>query len=195
MDEPDRLVVPARRERHHADAHRRRQHLRGPAAAVRGSARDGRGQARSRAALPAEGSLRAARRRLAGVDRRPSLQPRLPPSPHRDPRSRQRGAAASDGRPRVLPAPRPEQAAVGAVDGRGPGGGTLGAAVEGPSLHGRRRRRDRSDVGDVLRHDAGAGDARLGGCAGALRPRGPDAHDRAARELRRGSSTLCARRC
>ena len=34
MDESDRLVLPARRERHHADAHRRRQHLRGAAAAV-----------------------------------------------------------------------------------------------------------------------------------------------------------------
>ena len=34
VDESDRLVLPARRERHHADAHRRRQHLRGAAAAV-----------------------------------------------------------------------------------------------------------------------------------------------------------------
>ena len=31
--------------------------------------------------------------------------------------------------------------------------GTLGAAVEGPSLHGRRRRGNRPDVGHVLRHD------------------------------------------
>ena len=61
MDEPDGLVVPARRERRHADAHRRRQHLRGAAAAVRGAARDGRRQARPRPALPPEGALRAAR--------------------------------------------------------------------------------------------------------------------------------------
>ena len=85
MDESDRLVLPAHRERRHADAHRRRQHLRRAAAAVRGSARDGRRQARARPALPPEGALRAARRRTAGVGRRSALQPRLPPAPHRGP--------------------------------------------------------------------------------------------------------------
>ena len=91
MDEPDRLVLPARGELHHADAHRRRQHLRGAAAAVRGAARDGRRQARAGAALPPEGPLRPARRRHARVGRRPPLQPRLPPPPHRRPRARLRG--------------------------------------------------------------------------------------------------------
>ena len=63
------------------------EHLRGSAAAVRGPAGDGGRQARPGAAIPPEGPLRAARRRLAGVDRRPPLQPRLPPAPHRDPGS------------------------------------------------------------------------------------------------------------
>ena len=60
-------------------------------------------------------------------------------------------AAADDGRAGVLPAPRSGPAAVGDLDGRGPRARALGAAVKGPPLHGRRRRRHRPDVGDVRR--------------------------------------------
>ena len=45
------------------------------------------------------------------------------------------------------------QAAVGDLDGRGARRGPLGAALQGPPLHGRRGRRDRPDVGDVRRSD------------------------------------------
>ena len=154
---------------------------------------NGRRQARSRPALPPEGPLGAARRRLAGVDRRPALQHRLPRAPHRDPGARERAAAAPDGRPRVLPAPRPQQAAVGDVGRRGTAGGLLGAAVEGPPLHGRRRRRDRPDVGDVLRHDRALGDRGVGGGARAVGPRDPGAHDRAASKPGRAAGGAAAR--
>ena len=104
MDESDRLVVPAHRERDDADAHRRREHLRGTAAAVRAAARDGRGQARPGSALPPEGALRAAGGGPADLGRRSALQPRLPPAPHRDSRAGRRAGAAPDGRARVLAA-------------------------------------------------------------------------------------------
>ena len=54
-----------------------------------------------------------------GVGRRPSLQPRLPRAPHGPARAGIRGAAAHTRRPRVLPAPRPLQAALGDVAGGG----------------------------------------------------------------------------
>ena len=96
VDEPARLVVPARRERRHADAHRRRQHLRGPAAVVRRAARDGRGQARARARATARrcASCRSRSSAPMWVDD-PALRPRLPPAPHRDPGAGHRGAAAA----------------------------------------------------------------------------------------------------
>ena len=59
-------------------------------------------------------------------------------------------SAAPDRRAHLLPAPGPRQAAVGDLDGRGPERRTLGAAVQGPPLHGRRRLRHRPDVGHVL---------------------------------------------
>ena len=91
----------------------------GPMPDVRGPARDGHRQARPRPSLPPEGPARAARRRPPGVGRRPPLQPRLPRAPHRAPDARRRRAAAQTRRPRVLPAPRPPQAVVGAVGRRG----------------------------------------------------------------------------
>ena len=56
--------------------------------------------------------------------------------------------------------------------GRGPAGRALGAAVEGPPLHGRRRRRDRPDVGDVLRRHRHRrlGERRMVGRTGAVGP-------------------------
>ena len=103
-------------------------------------------------ALPPEGPLRAARvwARRCGSTTPTSASTTTcatPPIPAPGTEEQLR----TDGRACLLPAPRPGQAAVGAVDGRGPRGRSLGAAVEGPPLHGRRRRRDRPDVGDVLR--------------------------------------------
>ena len=71
-------------------------------------------------ALPPEGALRAARARPAGVGRRPALQPRLPPAPHRAAGAGRRRGAAQPRRPGHVAAARPAQAAVGDVDGRGP---------------------------------------------------------------------------
>ena len=58
------------------------------------------GQAAARAALPAEGPLRAAGARPAGVGRRPALQPRLPRAAHRAAVAgrRRRSCATSSGR-------------------------------------------------------------------------------------------------
>ncbi len=71
------------------------------------------------------------------------------------PGARQRGAAAQPGRPRVLAAARPRQAAVGAVDRRGARGRPLRGAVEDPPRAGRRRVRRRHRVRPV-RHPARA---------------------------------------
>ena len=150
------------------------------------------------AALPPEGPLRAARRRAADLGRRPALQPRLPPAPHRDPGARQRAAAAPDGQPRVLAGARSRQAAVGAVDGRGHARRPLGAALEGPPLHGRRRRRDRPDVGDVLRRHGrppGRSVQPWAARAGALRTRRARAHARSAARARPASSKRSNGRC
>ena len=65
------------------------------------------------------------------------------------PESGQRRAAAQPGRPRARPAPGHGQAAVGAVAGRGPGRRPVGDHLQGPPLHGRRRRRHRPDAADV----------------------------------------------
>ena len=62
-----------------------------------------------------------ARTRPAGVGRRPALQPRVPPAPHRAARPGRRAASCGNLVGRVMsPAARPPQAAVGDVDGRGP---------------------------------------------------------------------------
>src|ERR1700719_3989846 len=52
----------------------------GPAA-LRAPGRDGRGQARPRAALPPEGALHPLRAGASGVGRRPALQPAVSPAP------------------------------------------------------------------------------------------------------------------
>ena len=64
---------------------------------------------RQRLAVP------AARAGPPGLGRRPALQPRLPPAPHRAPVPGRHGRAAPARRPAVLPAPGPLQAAVGDV--------------------------------------------------------------------------------
>ena len=63
------------------------------------------------------------------------------------------------------------QAAVGDVDGRGPRGGPLGAALQGAPLHGRRRLRHRpADGGPRRRARAGAAAARRLAARSASRP-------------------------
>ncbi len=59
------------------------------------------------------------------------------------------------------------------MGGRGPRPWPLGAAVKGPPLHGRRRGRDRPDVGDVLRQLTGRVAEALVRSARALRRGGP----------------------
>ena len=110
------------------------------------------GQARRCPPLPAEGPLRPARIWVApcGWTTRTSTSPTTSgtapcpaPGQRRDP--------APDGGPDLCPAPGSPQAAVGDLDGRGAEREPLGAAVEGPPLHGRRRLGHRPDDGDVRR--------------------------------------------
>ena len=68
----------------------------------------------------------------AEVGRRPAPQPALPRALHRAALARLRGAAEGPGRPRVLPAARPRQAALGDLARRGPRGRPLRDAVEDP---------------------------------------------------------------
>ena len=86
-------IVPARRGRRQSHAHRLGHDLRGPAARFRGHRRDDRGQADSRPPLPPGRPLRPARAGPTGMGRRPALQHRLPPAPHRA--CRPRGAKPS----------------------------------------------------------------------------------------------------
>ena len=78
------------------------------------------------------------------------LQPRLPPAPHRAAGARRRRRAAQPGRTGDVAAARPHQAALGDVDGRGPRGRALGAHLQDPPLHGRRRLRHRPAGGRAL---------------------------------------------
>ncbi len=117
----------------------------GPAAPVRGCRRDRALEAAVRAALPPGRAVRPVRARAAGVGRRPSLQHRLSPPPHRAPRPRGRRRATGAGRTGDVAEPRPREAAVGDVDRRGTRRGSLGAVVQGPPRDGRRRRRHRPD--------------------------------------------------
>ena len=77
------------------------------------------------------------------LGRRPALQPRLPPAPHGPSRPGGRGRAPPPRGARHVPAARPLQAALGDVGRRGPRGRALGAHLEDPPLHGRRRCRHR----------------------------------------------------
>ena len=91
----------------------------------------------------------------AGVGRRPRLRPRLPPAPYgpAGPWRRHRPCAA--GWPDHVAAARPGTTALGGLGDRRTAGGTLGAAVQGAPLHGRRRHRQPAVPPDV-RHLAGA---------------------------------------
>ena len=106
--------------------------LRGAGAGLRGPARPHPLAPASGAALPAEARLPADRDGHAAVDRRPELQPRVPHPPHRAARPGLRGAAPAPHGADLLPAPRPLQAAVGAVAGRGPRGRTASRSSPRP---------------------------------------------------------------
>ena len=152
MDEPDRFVVPAYRERHHADAHRRQSASSRVRRRRSRPAGDGRAASSTGSPLPAEGPLRAARRRLARrgstiLTSASTTTCATPRSPLRATESQLRqmaGRVFSQHLDRNKPLWE-----LWAVEGLE---GPLGAALQGPSLHGRRRRGDRPDVGDVLRH-------------------------------------------
>ena len=122
----------------------------------------------------------AGRDRPAVLGRRPAVQPRLPRAPLGPARPRRRGRAAPDGRPRLLPAARPDQAALGAVARRGPPQAPLRADLQDPP-RARRRRLRRRHRHRPLRRQAGAR-------AGEARPRldpEPEAVRRRARRARR----------
>ena len=136
-----------------------------------------------------------------GVGRRPALQPRLPRPAHGAAGARRRRRAALAGRPRDVAEPRPREAAVGDLGRRGTRAGSLGDALEGPPLHGRRRRRHRSD-GGAARRRARAGAAaggRLAARAGterrlAARAGGDRAGASTRSPPRRASPARCGRR-
>ena len=96
----------------------------------------------------------AGRDRPPVLGRRPAVQPRLPRPPFRAAGARRRERAAPDGRPGLLPAARPDQAALGAVAGRGPAQAPLRADLEDPPRP-RRRRRRRRHRHRALRRQAG----------------------------------------
>ena len=84
----------------------------------------------------------------ARVGRRPALQHRVPPAPHRPAGARGRARAAQAGRARHGPAAGPLQATLGDLGGRGPRGRSLGHAGQDPPRHGRRHLGHRSAGGD-----------------------------------------------
>ena len=67
------------------------------------------------APVPPEAALRALWPGAAGLGGRPAVQPRLPRAAHSPPGARVRAAAAHARRPRLLPAPRPLEAGLGAA--------------------------------------------------------------------------------
>ena len=146
----------------------------GPAPSLRRRRPAAAEQAAAGTAVPPARARGADAARPAAVGRRPALPDPLPRAAHRGARPGQRRAAAQPRRPRARPAPRHGQAALGALAGRGPRRQPLGDHLQGPPLHGRRRRRHRPDAADVrprARRDA----------------RGPEGLDAAA-HARRASS-------
>ncbi len=115
----------------------------GPAPSARGVPRPHRLAPAPGAALPPEAALRPLRPGPAGLGRRPPPQPRLPRAPNRAAGAGLRGAAAQPGGADLLPAARPQQAALGAVAGRGPRRRPLRDRRQEPSRARRRRLRCR----------------------------------------------------
>ena len=100
------------------------------------------GQAPARAAVSPAGAGGAGEHRPALVDRRRSLRSRLPPATHRAAAGRPVRARAAR-RACDVAAPRSPPAVVGDVAHRGSRRRSLGDAVEGAPLHGRRHRGQR----------------------------------------------------
>ena len=134
------------------------------------------------AALPPAARLRAARPGPPEVGGRPAPQPALPRARDGSALPRLRGAAEGPRRPRLLPAARPRQAALGGVAGRGARGRPLRDALEDPP-RARGRHLGRGHHVGAVRHVARADRAARPGRALAAAP---------APELARSCS---ARRC
>ena len=111
----------------------------GPAPAVPRVSRPHRLAAAPGAPLSPEASLRPLRPGTSGLGRRPPPEPRLPRPPHLVAAARQRAATPPPGCADLLPAPRPLEAPLGAVAGRGPQRRALRDRRQDPSLP---RRRD-----------------------------------------------------
>ncbi|CAA9233720.1 MAG: Wax ester synthase/acyl-CoA:diacylglycerol acyltransferase, partial [uncultured Blastococcus sp.] len=148
-DERTRCGLLLRGEREHPDARGVGRGVRGTRPHLRRRGAADPGQAAQGAAVPAARAPGTPAAGPATVGGRPALPDPLPRAAHRGPPSGQRRAAAQPGRPRPGPAPGHGQTAVGAVAGRGPGRGPVGAHLQGPPLHGRRRRRHGPDAADV----------------------------------------------
>ena len=114
-----RYLLPAPGARRRPHARRLDQHLRGPGADPRRVPRPHRLAPAPGPALPPEAALRPLRPGPAGLGRRPPPQPRLPRAPDRAAGAGLRRAAAQPRGADLLPAARPQQAALGAVAGRG----------------------------------------------------------------------------
>ena len=189
--EPAGRLVPlrggGRRQPHeHPLVHRARR----AAPAVRGAAEPGGEQAAAAAPLPPGHPHGAAAHRPARVGRRRELRPPVPRPPDRAPGPRRRhGARAADLAPDGA-AVRPRAAAVGAVVGRGPHRGALGAAQQAPPRDGRRRVGRRHGL-DPARQGAQAQAPTgrpLGARPGALEPRDLRRHRPRDRRRARSSS-------
>jgi hypothetical protein len=149
-----------------APAHRGRRHR------LRGDSQGARRGPASDPALP-PGAEVDAPRGYARLGRRPDLQPRLPPAPHRAAAPGQRRPAQAPLRPRHAAAPRPPATALGDLGGRGPRGESLRPDLQGPPLHDRRGLRSRPPP-DPAEPGPGGGapdSARLRSAAGPQRRR------------------------
>ncbi|CAA9514445.1 MAG: Wax ester synthase/acyl-CoA:diacylglycerol acyltransferase, partial [uncultured Solirubrobacteraceae bacterium] len=148
--ERDRRELPPPGGRQHAHAHRRRRDTRRPGAGLPRARRPHPRAPAPRPALPPEARRAAARTGALALDRRPQLPPRLPRPAHRAAGAGRRREAARADRADLLPAPGPDEAAVGALDGRRPLRQPLGAHLQEPPLA-RRRRLGRRPDDDALR--------------------------------------------
>ena len=94
-------------------------------------------------------------------------------------------------RARLLPAPRPVEAAVGAVDRRAPRGRRLGAAVEGRA-RARRGRHARRHPRHAVRRLAGDAEATAHASTGSRAPRPPRRSSRPPRSTTRSARAGCS---
>ena len=185
QDERPRCGLLLRGEREHPDARRVGRRVRGAGALLRRRRPAAAEQAAAGAPLPAARAAGARAARPAAVGRRPALPDPVPRPAHGGARSGRGRAAAQPGRPRAGPAAGHGQAPVGAVAGRGPGGRPLGDHLQGPPLHGRRRRRQRPHAADVRPRPERPARAALGRLGAPAQPLEPVAAHRSRRRRAR----------